>query len=193
MEGIRLTARAIALPVLGAVALVGCGGGQRQDADEPSGTFSVRVQNASIPTHQRLAEPTRMRMTVLNTGHETVPNVAVSVDAFSYDSQQPGLADPQRPVWIVNVGPRAGDTAYVSTWALGPLRPGERRTFVWHVTPVLAGQHTVHWRVAAGLNGKAHAVVAGNRPPEGQFVVRISSRPAQATVDPKTGAVVRSG
>ena len=185
--------RVIAPVVAAGLGLTACGGGERQDAHEPSGTFRVSVEGASFPKRQHLAQPTRMRMTVRNTGRDTVPNVAVSVDSFSDDSQQPGLADPRRPVWIVNIGPRGGETAYVSTWALGALRPGESRTFVWRVTPVVAGQHTVHWRVAAGLNGKAHAVLAGNRPPEGQFVVRISRRPSQATVDPKTGAVVRSG
>ena len=43
---------------LAAVALTGCGGGSRQDAQEPSGTFPVTVTAASFPTTQRLAQHT---------------------------------------------------------------------------------------------------------------------------------------
>jgi hypothetical protein len=63
---------------------------------------------------------------------------------------------------------------------------------VWRVTAVQAGTHTVKWQVAAGLNGKAKATLAGNRAPAGSVTVDVSSKPAQAHVDPKTGRVVRT-
>jgi len=53
------------------------------------------------------------------------------------------------------------------------------------------GTHTVKYRVAAGLTGQAKAVLAGDRVPEREMTVRISTRPASARVDPETGAVVR--
>ena len=62
---------------------------------------------------------------------------------------------------------------------------------MWRVTAVQAGTHTVKWQVAAGLNGKAKATLAGNRAPAGSVTVDISAKPAQAHVDPKTGRVVR--
>jgi hypothetical protein len=175
----------------GAVALPGCGGAQ-QDATEPSGTFRVDVVDASFPVKQRLAEPEDLRIAVKNTGDHDVPNVAVTVDSFSQVSTQQGLADPQRPVWIVDESPRGGDTAYVNTWALGRLRPGQTKTFHWRVTAIASGEHKVHWAVAAGLNGKAKARLRGNRTPEGDFTVQISPKPSQARVDPATGKVVRS-
>ena len=171
----------------------GLGGGRRQDADEPSGTFQVAVVNASFPTKQHLAKPERFVIAVRNTGSQTVPNVAVTVSSFSARSEQAGLADPERAVWIVDASPRGGDTAYTNTWALGSLDPGQTRRFVWRVTAVQAGTHTVKWQVAAGLNGKAKATLAGNRAPAGSVTVDISAKPAQAHVDPKTGRVVRSG
>jgi hypothetical protein len=183
------------LPCAAAVALAagGCGGGSRQDASEPSGVFRVAVVDARFPAQQRLAEPERMVIAVKNTGSQTVPDVAVTVDSFGATSQQPDLAASERPVWVVDDGPRGGTTAYVNTWALGALRPGHVHRFTWRVTAVQSGTHTLKWQVAAGLNGKAKATLAGNRAPAGSFTVDISERPPASHVDPETGAVVREG
>ena len=176
-----------------AIAFAGCGGGTRQDANEPSGTFHVDVVNASFPTKQRLAEPERLVITVRNAGDKDVPNIAVTVNSFATRSEQAGVADPSRAVWIVDDGLRGGDTAYVSTWALGRLAPGQTRRFVWRVTAVQPGTHTVKWQVAAGLNGKAKAMLDDNQAPAGTFTVDISSKPSQSHVDPATGKVIRTG
>ena len=98
-----------------------------------------------------------------------------------------------RPVWIVDAGPQGGTTAYVNTWQLGKLAPGKTRNFVWHVTPILAGTHTLKYRVAAGLNGKAKAKVNGQDDFQGTFTVAVSGKPAQSRVNPNTGQVIRSG
>ena len=63
-----------------------------------------------------------------------------------------------------DAAPRGCDTAYVNTWACGPLRPNQQKTFRWSVTAVQAGDFKVRWRVAAGLDGKAKAVAAGGGP-----------------------------
>ena len=57
--------------------------------------------------------------------------------------------------------------------------------------PVQTGTHELRYRVAAGLTGRAKAVLAGNRVPERELTVRISSRPARSRVNPETGAVER--
>jgi hypothetical protein len=193
VEGSTVFARRCALIAasVAAVTAAGCGGGERQDADEPSGTFRVDVVRASFPTKQHLAKPERFVIAVRNAGNRTVPNVAVTVSSFAARSEQAGLADPERAVWVIDDSPRGGDTAYTNTWALGRLAPGQTRRFVWRVTAVQAGTHTVKWQVAAGLNGKAKAMLAGNRAPAGSVTVDVSSKPAQAHVDPKTGRVVR--
>jgi hypothetical protein len=192
VEGSIVLARRFAVVAgLAAVALAGCGGGERQDADEPSGTFQVDVVRASFPTKQHLAQPERFVIAVRNTGDQAVPNVAVTVSSFAERSEQAGLADPERAVWIIDSSPSGGQTAYTNTWALGRLPPGQTRRFVWRVTAVKAGTHTVKWQVAAGLNGKAKATLAGNRAPAGSVTVDVSAKPAQAHVDPKTGKVVR--
>jgi hypothetical protein len=74
-----------------------------------------------------------------------------------------------------DASPRGCDTAFVNTWACGPLKPNEQRTFRWSVTAVQAGPYKVGWRVAAGLDGKAKAVAPGGGPaPRGQFSGSVS-------------------
>jgi hypothetical protein len=177
-----------------ALGVAGCGGGESQDSDEPSGTYPVDVVKATFPTSQRLADKSKLEIAIRNAGDKTVPNVAVTVQngdpnrtaeaaAFAEASEQPGLADPSRPVWILDTGPRGGITAYTNTWALGKLRPGQTKTFVWRVTAVKSGTHLIKYKVAAGLDGKAKAVLpGGNQEPVGQFTIRISGKPAQARV-----------
>jgi hypothetical protein len=192
MKLVPPTRRWIALA--GSAALVaGCGGGgsQRQDADEPKGTWKVDVLEAEFPRSQRLAEQSTLRIRVRNDEDRALPNVAVTVDSFSKRSDQPGLADATRPVWIIDDGPRGGTTAYTNTWALGRMSPGQTKTFEWRVTPVEAGTHRVSYRVAAGLDGKAIARLDSGNRPEGTFTVRISDKPSQSRVDPQTGDVIR--
>jgi hypothetical protein len=118
--------------------------------------------------------------------------------SFSVRSEQEGLAIPFRPVWILEEGfPRyegatataGAEAAQTDTYAFGELAPKATKSIVWNVTPVQAGTYTVHYRVAAGLEGKAKAVTADGSVPEGEFVVRISSAPPQTRVD-DSGKVV---
>ena len=148
----------LAVPAL----VAGCGGGDRQDKDEPSGTFNVDVVSATFPAKQRLARQEEMVVEVRNADTKTIPNVAVTIDpGFTVRSERTDLADPNRPVWILDDGPKGGITAYTNTWALGALKAGETKTFTWKVTPVRSGTHEVHFSVAAGLAGKAKAAAAG--------------------------------
>jgi hypothetical protein len=61
---------------------------------------------------------------------------------------------------------------------------------VWGVTAVWAGHHTVAWQVAAGLNGKAKAVLADGTKPRGTFNVIVSARPQQSYVNNQGKIVV---
>src|SRR5687768_4236432 len=119
-----------------AVAVAGCGGGERQDADEPSGEWVVEVVDAEFPRAQRLARQETMRIRVRNTEQRELPNISLTVDGLTRRSEQAGLADPNRPVWIVDDGPRGGVTAYTNTWALGRIPAGGTKTFKFRVTPV---------------------------------------------------------
>jgi hypothetical protein len=184
----------------------GCGGGTRQDAHEVARTYDMKVLKASFPSKQAISKPATLELEVKNTGSRAVPNVAVTVDSFNYKSNYPGLADNRRPVWAIEQGPGAnasppveseevsqpggGSTAYLNTWALGPLAAGQTRSFVWKVIPVKAGMHTVSFAVGAGLAGKAKARLAGGGAGTGKLTVNIAGSPPLTHVDPKTGKVV---
>jgi hypothetical protein len=198
---VSLAACGVALAVLAA----GCGGTQR-DAHEPAGSYTVEVLRARFPVKQAIARNTKLALIVRNAGARTIPNVAVTLDSFYYTSTYPHLSSNKRPVWIVNTGPGAvptrpvqteevnppggGETAYVNTWALGTLAPGASRRFVWKVTPVKAGLHTVHYSVSAGIDGRSLARLAGGGHAVGRFVAAIAPAPPSTHVNPETGRVV---
>lgn len=198
----------VAAVAIGALAISACGGGgERQDEGEPDAEYPVDVVTAKFPNRQRLARVSVLRLGVENTGDETIPNLVVTVfidestgDSFSVPLEQPGLANPNRPVWVLEetyprlagesrpAGTSPAVTASQDTYAFGPLDAGDRREMVWRVTPVKGGTYTVDYEVAAGLGGRAKAVTNDGSEPSGEFVVTISSKPAQATVK-KSGKI----
>jgi hypothetical protein len=187
------TLRRGALVIACAALIAGCGGGgPRQDANEPSGDFKVQVVAAKFPDHQSLAKRSTMVIAVKNVDTRTIPNVAVTVNSFDQTKNDPSLADPRRPQFIVNTGPRGGDTAYVGTSALGPLQPGETKTFRWDVTAVVAGKYRLKYAIAAGLNGKARAVLSSGGTPTGVFEGTISNKAPQAKVADDGHTIVTS-
>jgi hypothetical protein len=171
--------------------LAGCGGGARQDADEKAASYDVQVLKSSFPREQSISQPAKLRISVRNTGKQAIPDLAVSLTGLVYNDDEIGVADPERPVWIVTDQPREGQTAYDFTWAVGELPAGATRELSWTLAPAVPGTHTLKWAVAAGLNGRAKAQVQGGGPAAGTFTVAVSDKPAPATVDPDTGAVVR--
>jgi hypothetical protein len=204
VRGCRVFAAALLGAGAGALA-AGCGSA-RQDKGEPARTVSVKVLSASFPARQAIAKRATFELRVVNTSARTVPNIAVTLDSFSYVSHYAGLAANKRPVWVIEKGPGAipsppvesqaisppgsGQTAYVNTWALGPLTPGSSQTFEWLVVPVKAGRYAVHYTVAAGLSGKAKARTASGGAVQGALTANIAPAPPLKHVDPKTGNVV---
>jgi hypothetical protein len=203
-RGRARSSAAVGAALAAAALAAGCGG-TRQDAHEKAATYEMHVVRASFPFRQAVSRPATLRLRVRNTGPETVPNVAVTLDSLSYISTYPNLADPKRPVWVVEAGPGGSpgvpvetqevstpgnaQTAYVDTWALGPLAPGRTRVFQWNVVPVKPGLHTVHYAVAAGLAGKAKAQQRSGAAVRGAFIVHIAAAPPVTHVNPNTGRV----
>jgi len=216
VSGRRFRCGAALTAAAAAALLSACGSGSEQNAGEPHASFPVQV-TSSFPTHQRLAQETDMVVTVKNTGHAAMPDVAVTVTNPEYGDAaqsfgvlipenhagQPILASRSRPVWIINqapgqcgysckhLGPGGAATAYTDTWALGRLAPGRTATFEWHLTAIKAGTYRVRYQVAAGLNGYARAVTAAGRPVSGGYAVTISAAPRSTYVE-NDGRVVSS-
>ena len=198
--------------------LSACGsGGSGQSAGEPSGSFPVQIQGATFPPAQALSEHTHLVISVRNAGSHTIPNIAVTITNPQYGTAaqafgtllaqpsagQPILASRSRAVWVVDQapgpcqysckqgGPGGAATAYANTWALGKLAPGRTVKFDWGLTAVQPGTYTVQYRIAAGLSGKAKAVLSSGGPVVGQFRVQIKSAPRQAYVN-NNGQIVYS-
>ena len=183
----------------------GCGAA-RQDAHETAGPYTMKLVRASFPAKQTIARPTKLRLEVRNTGSSTAPNVVVTLNSLNRTENYPELAADKRPIWAIERGPGriphppvqsqevsqlgAGQTAYVSTWALGSLAAGRTRTFLWTLAHVKSGLHTVEYTIAAGLAGKAKAQLASRGAVHGHFTVDIAAAPAVNQVDPNTGKVV---
>lgn len=184
-----------------ALGLSACGGDDRADEGEVSGTFPVEVTRAKFPTDQRLAETGDLRIKVKNVGEETVPDLTATVfvdegadGSFATRIDQPEAANPNRPVWVLeNKWPRlAGEpapkglsgavTAQTNTWAFGELEPGQAKEMVWRVTPVMKGRWTLNYQIHAGTQGEAVAVSEDGDPVSGDFSVKISSKPPKARV-----------
>ena len=187
-----------AAALLAAVA-AGCGGESPDDglAGSAAGT-QLEVVEASFPARQGVAQTAELRIRVRNAGTETARDVTVVVEtgpaersdgllAFGQRSTQPGLADPERPVWVLDEGPDGGETAATNSWALGPLAAGASRVFTWTVTAVQPGRYTLAYRAYAALGGGTDRTGTGTG---GRLRVRISDAPVPATVGPD-GEVVR--
>jgi hypothetical protein len=181
------------------VALAGCGGQDPQDANEPEGTFRLDVVEASFPERQSISERTTMRIRVRNPNDRALRNVAVTVEtkasrpgggavAFAQSQSDPRLADPNRPVWVLDDQPNGAASAFANTWVIGPLDAGKTKTFEWKLTAVEPGEYTLSYRVAPGLDGKAR-LAAGSKA-RGTFDVTISDEPVPARVT-DSGEVVR--
>jgi hypothetical protein len=183
----------------------GCGSAER-NADEVARTYPVNILTARFPAKQAIARDERFVLVVHNAGARTIPNIAVTLDSFYYTSTYSKLSANKRPVWIVNTGPGAvatsppiqteevnppggGETAFVNTWALGALAPHANRAFIWHVTPVKAGMHTVHYTVTAGLDGKSLARLARGGLATGSLTASIAPAPPRTHVNPQTGEI----
>jgi hypothetical protein len=178
-----------------AVLFGACGGGSSSDSNQPAGTYSVRVTNASFPTEPRLGQTSLLRIGVRNTGERTVPDVSVTIGVGGEDGEhsslpfgvhdpQPGLAQPDRPVWVLaatyprlfgSSEPGGASTSNPKTFAFGPLKPGETTEAVWKLSAVKAGKWDLVYLVNAGLGEQTKAVTKGGVAPGGSFATAITA------------------
>ena len=179
-----------------AALLAACGGGGGPGDDEPTGTFHVKVTEASFPTLQRLGQTSLLRLGIRNTGDRAVPGLTVSFTIkgpegedsslpFGISDPQPELAQPDRPVWVLaatyprlhgSSDPGGASTSSPKTFAFGPLKPGETTQAVWKLSAVRAGKYTLLYRIDAGLSGKSVAKTEGGVAPGGSFTTEVSDR-----------------
>jgi hypothetical protein len=189
---------------LAVAALLGaCGGDDSSAADEPTGTFQVKVTEAKFPTQQQLGQTSLLQLGIRNTGERTVPGIAVTFTIagergessslpFGINDPQPELAQPDRPVWVLSetyprlqdsADPGGTSTSSRKTFAFGPLKPGETTKAVWKLSAVRAGKFTLLYRIDAGLRGEAKAETEGGVAPGGSFSTEITERLPETEVN----------
>ncbi len=202
---------ALAAAFLAGLALfaAACGGGESSDANEPAGSYSVKVTHADFPARQDIGSTSLLELGIRNTGTKAMPALTVSVSIagkqgqtstlpFGIHDPQPELAQPDRPVWVLaaryprfagSSEPAGAETANPKTFDFGPLKPGHTANLVWKLSAVKAGRWTVLYSVDAGLSGEAKAKTTGGVRPGGSFTARIvTARPNKEVTD--SGEVV---
>jgi hypothetical protein len=194
----RLQAIATGFAALAAAALLGaCGGGGSSSAvAEPTGTFHIKVTEASFPTDQKLGQTALLKLAVRNTGKRTVPGLTVSFTVagkegvnsslpFGVRDPQPELAQPDRPVWVLaqtyprlhgSSKPGGASTSSRKSFSLGELKPGASVDAIWKLSAVRSGKYTLLYSIDAGFSGKAKAKTDNGVRPGGSFSTEISER-----------------
>jgi hypothetical protein len=194
---VRLQAIASGLAALAAAALLGaCGSSGSSSDDEPTGTFHVKVTEASFPTAQKLGQTALLKLAVRNTSKRTVPALTVSFTIagkeginsslpFGVSDPQPELAQPDRPVWVLaqtyprlhgSSKPGGASTSSPKTFSLGELKPGATTDAVWKLSAVRSGKYTLLYSIDAGVGGNAKAKTENGVRPGGSFATEISER-----------------
>jgi hypothetical protein len=186
-----------------ALALAACGGDSSAgETTEAAGTYPVRVVESRFPTRQRLGETNLLRLGVRNAGEEAVPQLTVDFTIageegrdsklpFGFRDPQPGLAQPDRPVWVLSEKyprlagssePAGAETASPGTFEFGRLEPGETVEAVWQLSAVKTGEFDLLYEIGAGLSGEARAETVGGGDAGGSFVVRVTEVPPETVV-----------
>jgi hypothetical protein len=184
------------LAALAVAALLGACGESSSDSNEPTGTFHVKVTNASFPPVQKLGQTSLLRLSIRNTGKRTVPGLTISFTIagkegvssslpFAVSEPQPELAQPERPVWVLaetyprlhgSSEPGGASTSNRKTFDFGALKPGDTTEAVWKLSAVRAGKYTLLYKIDAGLSGGAKAKTEGGVAPGGSFSTEITPR-----------------
>jgi hypothetical protein len=188
--------------LLAALALSIAACGESSSNSSEAGNFPVKVVTAEFPAKQRLGETTLLRLGVRNTGHKTLPTLTVNISIggkegfnsrlpFGYRDPQPGLAQPDRPVWVLSARyPKANgsnesagaETPSPKTFDFGPLKPGATIEAVWKLNAVRTGNYRVNYGIGAGLGGSAKAESTKGTEAGGSFGAQITEVPPETEV-----------
>lgn len=192
-----------------AISIAACGDEPSADLDERAGTYEAKVTKAQFPAKQRLGQTSLMRIAVRNSGEKTIPGLTVTVSIagkdgrasslpFAIHDPQPGLAQPDRPVWVLAARyPKRGEetaaggaeTSSPKTFDFGPLKAGKTIEGVWKLSAVKGGDFRLLYEIGGGLGGAAEVETAAGKRVGGSFAVRLVTPPPN-TIVTDSGAVV---
>lgn len=161
--------------------LSGCFGCGSKDLEDATGgePFQVSAQ-FSFKSKQTLAGKQILKIKVRNNeASRVIPNIAVTLKGLDRmipegDNGGGTISDRRRPIWIINQGPKGGESAYADTWSLGSLPAGADKVFEWNLTPVYKGRHKVTWQVAGDLDRKGTVVPAEGGVANGEATIKVA-------------------
>lgn len=203
-RGKRLRALAIVIAaVLAAAMLAACGGddsssgnatasdGNKKEkpSEEKGPVYKVRVSFSEFPSAQEVGETKKMRLGFENYGDKVVPNLAVTLGIageegeasslpFAIHDPTPGVAQADRPVWVLAAGyprfegsdrPAGASTANQKTFAFGRLKPGQEKKMVWKLTAVRPGHFQLRYEAAGDLDPNSETRSPFDGVPPGLF------------------------
>lgn len=197
MRRARLRAATGVAAVALAALLAACGGDDDSSAEKPDKppVYHVKLVESIIPVNWRVGESYKMRLGFENTGENEVPNLAVTITMrgkegrasslpFAIHDPTPGLAQADRPVWVLEAGwpkpvgtsgPGGASTSNPKTFAFGPLKPGEEKTMQWKLTAVKPGYWGMHYQAAGDIDGESKTYAYRTTPPGGDFYATIKT------------------
>jgi hypothetical protein len=190
---------------VGAALLAGCGGSS--GPEEPSGTREVKVVTAEFPTEQKLGQTSLLQLGVRNEGDRPIPGLTFTISIagregrdstlpFAIRDPQPGLAQPDRPVWVLSEHypklagsskPGGAEGAALKTYTFGPVEAGSTTEAVWKLSATRKGSYRLLY--AVGSTGDVDLETTTGARPGGSFATTISPEVAEVTVN-DSGEVV---
>jgi hypothetical protein len=210
-QGWRSRIGAAAAAAIVSLSLAACGDDEdsssSEQARESGGRYEVKVIEAKFPTSQRLGQTTLLRLGVRNTGEKTIPALTMTISVggkegrgsslpFGIRSSEPGLSQPDRPVWVLSEKyPKldgseesaGAEGASRKTFVFGPLKEGETSEAVWKLSATRSGTYRLLYAIGAG--GPAKVETPSGATPGGSFTVRIDET-APETIVTDSGEVV---
>jgi hypothetical protein len=194
----------VGIAALAMAALLAACGGSSSDSNQKAGEYEVKVTSASFPPKQFVGQTSLLKIDATNSGENTVPDLTVTVNIegkygeaaripFAVHDPQPGLANGDRPVWVLaatyprlegSSSPGGAETSAPKTYAFGEVKPGKTVEAVWKLSAVRPGKYTVAYEINAGLDSETKAVTAGGSPPGGTFVATITTALPETEVNP---------
>lgn len=167
--------------VLSLLVLAGCGGDERQDAEAPTGSWTVEIVKWSFPERQPLGRPVNFVLTIRNDDQRDIPSVILTIAGMKQFVEQGNAATNTRPVWLPNDVNYSDVTPYNSALAqsfnLGPLQAGRFKRYVLPLTPLRRGEHRIGYSLAPSLYGDAKIVKADGNPAADTRIVAIDPTP----------------
>jgi hypothetical protein len=141
--------------------------------EEKGPVYKVKLTYSEFfPVAQEVGETNLMRLGFENYGDKVVPNLAVTLGIggeegkasslpFAIHDPTPGVAQADRPVWVMAAGypkfegseqPAGAETANKKTFAFGRLKPGQEKKMVWKLTAVRPGHFQLRYEAAGDLD-----------------------------------------